>query len=301
MKKILGIFLIIVGIVVAIQSFNLGDRFSRSPFSWEAESKEIRDAESIPMDGIKKVEVTVQAASVNIIPQNRDDVKAELKGTSSKEDRLTVTKNGNVLNLDVRNQNSDWFNFFGSRSLTLNVYIPMTYEGDLSLEAAAGNISLKGPAAGSPFQLDEFDIDVTAGNIYLSHIQVNEFEHRGSAGQLEADYLNTRRADIKISTGKLTLNHFYGELNGKTSTGKIHVQIDQLDHPVTLKSSTGNISLDLPEDGSFNLEASVSMGDIDNDFPMTITRMDKRDLEGTAGDGTHSIDLHVSTGNINVY
>ncbi len=301
MKKIIGIFLIIAGIVIAVQSFNMGDLFTRSPFSWEADSKKIRDMESIPLDEIKKVEITVQAASINIIPQERDDVKAELKGTSSKDDRLTVTKNADVLTLDVRNQDNDWFNFFGSRSLTLNVYIPITYEGDLSLEATAGNISVKGPAAGIPFQLNEFDIDVTAGNIYLSHIQVNEFEHRGATSKLEADYLNTRRADIKITTGKLSLNHFYGELNGKTTTGKINVQIDQLDHPVTLKSTTGNISLDLPHDGSFTLEASVSMGDIDNEFPLTITRLDKRDLEGTAGDGKHSIDLHVSTGSINVY
>jgi DUF4097 and DUF4098 domain-containing protein YvlB len=131
-------------------------------------------------------------------------------------------------------------------------------------------------------------------------LDMEQAELRSSSGDERVEYVS---GDIKAraSSGDIWLDFqgLEGEVDAETSSGSITVL--NVSERTRLHSSSGNVEAELREDTSCDLSISTSSGDIDVDFPITVSgQMDEDRVEGTIGDGGPLIEIETSSGDVTV-
>lgn len=132
--------------------------------------------------------------------------------------------------------------------------------------------------------------------------------------------------DLETSNGAISVQGGVGKIRAKSSNGGIDITADKTlldahtsngrisfkgklgagDH--VLSTSNGSVSVKLPADAAFKLEARTSNGKISTDFtsdsetPGKKKKPSKSQLSGTFGDGptSASLDIHTSNGSIEI-
>jgi hypothetical protein len=79
-----------------------------------------------------------------------------------------------------------------------------------------------------------------------------------SAGKVDIDDVDGR-VSIKLSAGTITVTNVFGEIDASTSAGTINAELIDQPNRVSLRTSTGSISIAVPEEisGRFDLRTSI--------------------------------------------
>lgn len=285
LKRILIIFLIMIGLYLVISSG------IANFFSFGGNNSEIKVGKNI-----NTLEFDVSSARTNIIPENRDSVRAELSGKG----KVTLDKNGDSIKVEYKRGLFNGFNFF-NKTPKLNIYIPEDYKKEVDIGVSSGFVSLSGQSEKKPLELEKLKIDMSSGKVDLKNIVTEEFEHDGSSGMLDADTLIAGEGSIDMSSGKIKLRHYEGKLKGEVSSGQLDIQLDKLTDEVNLQASSGQIKLDLPDDANFTLNGKSSSGYIDCNLPLKNQITEKGEIKGVFGTGEHKIKVSVSSGHVKIH
>ncbi|CAM4118871.1 DUF4097 domain-containing protein [Mesobacillus thioparans] len=286
MKRILVIFLVITGAYICWNYMFDGDalNFSRA----EDSAKVTNDTEKITID--------VSSVETKIVPEARDDVRAELDGKGS----VKVKQQGDEIQVSVKRKGFFWFNWFGMDQTSLTVYIPDDYEKDMDIELGSGKIAFKGKSAQQPMKLRNLAIDVGSGSLTLENFDVENLEHQSSSGEVNMESIDAATGSFDVSSGSVQIKNYSGKLAGDVSSGELEIQMNQLTDDVSLNVSSGYIELDLPDDSDFTLNGKISSGDITSDFPLENKEESDNRLRGKHGNGKFEINADVSSGNIKI-
>ena len=107
---------------------------------------------------------------------------------------------------------------------------------------------------------------------------------------------------VRVDTvnGRIQADHLGGAAHLATVNGGIRAEFDRVTHQViSARSVNGSIELDLPADLGAKLNASVVNGKIDCEFPTEVKgRFVMKNLHGTVGDGTASVNAETVNGSI---
>jgi DUF4097 and DUF4098 domain-containing protein YvlB len=118
-------------------------------------------------------------------------------------------------------------------------------------------------------------------------------------GEVEATRLN---GDLDLSTVNGSVNFSTtGMARAATVNGSIRGAMGRADWSDTLDMNTvnGSITLTLPQSLNTDVRAATVNGDINSDFPMTVSgRISRRRLEGTIGGGGRVLALESVNGSI---
>jgi hypothetical protein len=203
-------------------------------------------------------------------------------------------------------------------------------------EVTTGNILAEGFK-----KLDDINLTTLSGNININDIAAREYDIHVGTGQLTADSLNGK-GRVKVSSGKTALTGISGDLEYKgtsgsavisgykgriscdISTGDIEVKGAQIAAGSTFYATSGSmlidalsidkegsysfmvsnweISLYLPQDAGFVMEAETADGYVKSDYlpegtSGSSTKLPKV-LKGTVGKGGPEIILHALSGKI---
>lgn len=259
MQKILIFVVILAGAFILLLTIP-----SLLPFGKEKEVEVTNQIELIEFD--------ISGISTVIIPENRNNVAAELDGKGDVE----LREDGDSITIEYKRNWYQQFSLFRNPKLT--VYIPEDYNRNIDLEVGSGNIDFKGQ---SNFQLNHLSMDVGSGNITI-------------------DSLKTKNSVMDVHSGNVDLKHHTGKVEADVSSGNLSVQMDELTDSVTLDVSSGHVNLDIPEDANFTLEGEVNSGFISNQFQLKDKVQDKSQLSGVYGTGEHAIRMDVSSGVIEI-
>ena len=210
-------------------------------------------------------------------------------GAVEVEDRVA----GNHVEVDVREPILHFSLGFDRRRIVLEVKVPagtdldaQTSDGSILLPALEGTIrartsdgSITLDRAKGTFQLSTSDGRITA---------------RGVDGALEA----------RASDGGLWIDGRFDRLRLSTSDGRIQAVVapgSKLETDWSLSTSDGTIVLRLPPDLAADLEAHVSDGHIDVDFPITTQgRFGRHDLRASLNGGGPLLSLRTTDGSIRI-
>ena len=254
LQRKLIIFIILIGAIVLLLNVP----------SWLSFGKQQKAQVSKNIDTIK---IDVSGISTTIIPEKRDNVEAKLDGQGS----VHVDQNGDSIEIDYERKWFNGFNFFNHPKLT--IYIPEDYNRDMEMEVGSGNIDFNG----QKLQLNELSLDVSSGNIQMSHVSAEN-------GLLD------------ISSGNINIKNYRGQLEADVSSGNLDIRMDQLTDSVKVDLSSGHVLLDLPDNANFTLNGEINSGAISNQFTLKDQQQNKHELKGTHGTGEHQLDLSVSSG-----
>jgi len=185
--------------------------------------------------------------------------------------QVTMLQESGVIRIVARriNPNNTWGN--SGASATLKV------PGGTSLElrSSNGGLTVTGPTS-----------DVTA-NTSNGKIQIE-----GSQGNLKLD---TSNSSIEVNaTSAVVAAH--------TSNGAIAFRGELAQGNHSFRTSNGRITLTLPSNASFNIDAETSNGKVTSDFAVTRTSASRdSELRGTiGGNPATSVELRTSNGGIEI-
>jgi DUF4097 and DUF4098 domain-containing protein YvlB len=136
----------------------------------------------------------------------------------------------------------------------------------------------------------DFEVQVPAGIEFNGQTVNGEMSAEGLKGDVRASTVN---GSVKVSTTGLA--------EASTVNGSLYVQMGRADWTNDLEFSTvnGGITLILPGQLNAELRANTVNGDIETDWPLTITgRFSQRRLRGTIGSGGRGLSLSTVNGEI---
>ena len=128
-----------------------------------------------------------------------------------------------------------------------------------------------------------------------------KFVGRTVNGDVEASELDAD-ADVSTVNGSVTVAT-RGFAEASTVNGDVTATVGRADWtgPANFKTVNGTVTLTLPADVNADVRASTVNGDIETDFPLTITgRFGPRRLNGTIGRGGRSLSLETVNGGIRI-
>jgi lia operon protein LiaG len=290
MKKVLIIFIILVGLYSLFNIVN--NSFDWVPFG------EKKENQATVTNQIEQIEIDVASLSTTIIPENRNSVKAELKGKG----QLIVDKNGDKIVVKVKRPWGSWFSLFNfSKNPRLTIYVPEDYDRNMNIDLGSGNLKFSGPSKQQPMKLDELIVDIGSGNLELRNLEVTQLKHDGSSGNVVIDSIKAKNGTFDVSSGNLVINHYQGAVKADLSSGNLDLQMDKLTDSIDIDVSSGNVHLDLPDNADFTLRGDVGSGKITSDFPLTSKNLNSKNIQGKHGSGKYPINLDVSSGTIKIY
>lgn len=289
MKKMAGLFFILMGVLVFLSSLansGVGRWLTLGNTATEAVSSK----------GIHRIEVRGQALDLRILPGDREEVSAVLRG--GRKDALSVSRSGDTVSISVGKQ---WFHWMFIRDgFQLDLHIPRDYTHSLVLDVDSGEIQFHGPTKNRPMVLKELEMDLDSGDVELSNLQAERIRHRSWSGNVNARHVSVKEGDWHLTSGNLRLRNYSGALGVEMTSGDLNVQMDRLSGPVEAMLTSGDLSLDLPRSAGFTLDAGVTSGDIHVDFPMRMVEKGERRVRGSHGSGEHPIRLRATSGDIRI-
>lgn len=260
-------------------------------------SMNIDDTKLLDATGVEQISTKISSGDINIISEDRADVKAVLSGyiKSSSEvmkPELIVDKSSNKLSINIKSQNIYWG--YVNIGLKLYIYIPSTYTKNLSLQTSSGDIKLN-----NEMNLSDLSCSLSSGDLTIKNVTCDKFSYKCSSGSLQADILNTKETILDSSSGDMNINSFTGDISGESSSGEISINYSSFNNNVTLKAHSGDIRLKLPKSSEFYIDANCSSGEVECDFPVTISGKKKDNtLTGTVKNDNNKLKLNTSSGDI---
>ncbi|MHB8540101.1 MAG: DUF4097 family beta strand repeat-containing protein [Candidatus Acidiferrales bacterium] len=125
---------------------------------------------------------------------------------------------------------------------------------------------------------------------------------RASTGSGDIILSQTGAGDVEASSGSGTveINGVKGAVRVGTGSGNIRAQGTPTGD-WRLHTGSGDLTVQLPQQTSFELYAHTSSGRIDSKFPITVQgTISSRDLHGKVGSGGPMVDLRTSSGTIHI-
>lgn len=136
----------------------------------------------------------------------------------------------------------------------------------------------------------DFEVRVPAGVVFNGKTVNGEMSAEGLKADVQASTVN---GSVRVTTAGLA--------EASTVNGSVYVEMGRADWPDELDFSTvnGRITLILPAKLDTEVRASTVNGDMESDFPMTVSgRFGPRRWRGTIGAGGRSLSLSTVNGEI---
>jgi lia operon protein LiaG len=239
----------------------------------------INDENVFLADGIGEIRIKTVSPDINVIPVEEGQIKAHLhgetvSGVSGQPVRLEAELRGNALVIEAKHKPNISIN---RSSVTLDVYVPSDFGGDMQLETISGRIDISG-------------------------FNLNMLTAKSISGAIEVSSMATTSISVGSTSGRVRLADFSGNLDFNLVSGSLDAGFNASGSDIRGKTVSGGVSLNLPSDASFELEADTVSGRIDCDFPITVTgSQPRRGLRGTVGSGGSSVDIKTVSGGINIH
>lgn len=225
--------------------------------------------------GIDTVDIEVPFSNINIIPESRDNVKIHYKG---------YVKANFIPQLKTRTSNDTLYIYLEQEAgkpyntkrvdLKLNIYIPKDYKKNMKIYTSFGHINV------SDLNISQLKLDSSYGHIEIKNLR----------GDVEAN----------TSYGDIIAKNYSGNITAITCFGDIILEYMDFDNNIIATTSFGNIKLILPKNSQFIIDAHCSLGDIDVDFPVTISKNEKNRIAGRVGNSRNNIKLEADSGDIKI-
>lgn len=257
----------------------------------------------------ERVELSVDNGDVDIRAAERGDiqVRAVVRGGSGSDYRVEVRESGDAVLIDSTRQ---CFFCWGSGDLHVEVLMPVgtaieadTINGDLTITNTESDVAAR-TTNGQIEIVDAQNITVrtTSGDIELHEIR-GEANIVTVSGEVQLEGSEVSNARVETTSGNVELDGVAGTVDVRTISGDIEIASSTSaelhlrttsgdiaysgalgDGTHAINTISGDVTLELPRDGNFQLDVSTISGDIDNAFAVQ-ENTDEGQSSATGTDG----------------
>ena len=275
-----------------------------------------------------RIELSAAASDVEIRPGSGSSIHVEAiqRGGSEGDYKVDVVPTGDTVRVTETSSNFFWF--FGSRSVRYRITVPSngqadihTASGEIDVEGLSGAVSLAS-VSGEVRAGDltgGLTVGTTSGEVQLHDI-AGKLDVESISGDVKLENGKIDGATVSTTSGEVQLDGVAGALKLTSVSGDIHVREardGRLDVSTTsgeiqyegnlarasantLDSISGDVHLRLPEGSGFRLDASTVSGDLSSEFELRDGETARRSLSGVAGDGSATLTIGTTSGDIDI-
>ncbi len=193
-------------------------------------------------------------------------------------------------------------------SISYEIVVPVNTEvvsrtgsGSQTVADVGATVSVKTGSGG--ITLADIGGSVTAssgsGTIKAERI-AGEFKAKAGSGSIRMTQVAPGNVDVTTGSGSSELKGVVGSLRVKAGSGRITVDGRQ-EGDWNIDTGSGSVSIDLPDDAAFDLDAETGSGGINVDHPVTVQgKISKRHLRGEVRGGGNSLRVETGSGGIRI-
>ncbi|HAG43724.1 MAG TPA: hypothetical protein DCL31_10825 [Clostridium sp.] len=259
---------------------------------------QFRTEKNLSIDNINNIDIDAALGSIKITSEDRKDVKLIFSYNENffknSVPTLNVNSYGTEAKIEIKYRSSLKKLNLGNSRISLEVYIPKSYNKSLSLDTKLGDINLNN------LDLDNLECSLSMGKSLVNDINCNYFKYDNSMGDLNGDKVYTKESEIELSMGSANIKNFRGNLKAENSMGEIDIEYDEFNNNVDLEASMGSIKLTLPKKSEFSLSAKTSMGSVSCDFPLNTSIHKGSEIDGNINNSNNRIIANSSMGSIDI-
>jgi lia operon protein LiaG len=148
--------------------------------------------------------------------------------------------------------------------------------GDLDLDTGSGGATIDGVRGG------KLTMDIGSGSLRGRAIEVSELTADVGSGGIRLAAVKTPRLHLETGSGGSDV-----ELLGPVDD-------------VSIEAGSGGVTLRLPATTGAAFDIETGSGGIDTDFEVKVSRLERRALRGTVGDGRSRIKIEAGSGTVRV-
>lgn len=181
--------------------------------------------------------------------------------------------------------------------------------GTVDAHSGSGGITVGRVAGAVTASTGSGSIDVAGGTSLDAHSGSGSIKATAIGGAVKAStgsggvritQAGKGNVDVSSSSGDVEVIGVDGAARVSASSGSIVLE-GRPAGPWTVNSSSGGVTLRIPPDSAFDLDARVSSGRIDSAHPVTMTgRIDKNRVQGKVRGGGPLVEVHTSSGGIRI-
>jgi lia operon protein LiaG len=241
------------------------------------EGNSIDEVKTFNIYQLKEIYIHSVSSDVSVFSTDEEDVKIHFYGRSALKSEKALPKlitnlEGSKLKIEIEYPKV-LFSWAAS-DILLDIYIPRDYR-------------------------DNVIIDAVSAEVDISNLDINNFQCKTVSGDLRIESLGSDNLTLKTTSGDVNLMDFTGNLKADSVSGDIDVRYRVFDNNIDVKTISGKVTIDLPQNAEFYLKTNTVSGEVVTKFPITIISFNKMNqLEGTVGTGDNSIIIDTVSGDI---
>jgi len=238
---------------------------------------------------------------------------------------ITISNENNVITIRARtNRQWLWNDTHTRMEAHYSVQVPKNFNADLHTGGGAIAVTemsgqLHANTAGGQLKFTRVhgptDAETSGGAVKLTdcegtlkiHSSGGKIESAGGKGSLDAQTAGGQIAvrdfagevDIESSGGQLNLSDIAGPLKASTAGGGINAVLSSVTD-VKLETNAGAITVAVPPQGGFSVDAQSSIGGVKSDLPVNAERNSRERLVGSLNGGGKELFLRTGAGSISI-
>lgn len=191
--------------------------------------REINDVRSFSQGNIKEIQILMENEAVHVIrTEAAGELKFHLYGKAKTDVKLIFENDNEKLVVNdnrglIRNLNK----------LSLDIYIPEGYNRNLSIKVTSGNVKIDSA------NLSRFLLSSSSGEIFINKIIAAELVLKSTSGVISVNECTSKDTKIEATSGKINISYSQFETVN-----------------VNIKTTSGNINVNLPGTAEFFLKSS---------------------------------------------
>lgn len=282
---------------LAPQVSNYLSKFEHSPFKFDLfnNNHTINDTESHNIESINKITVNSKITDVNILKSDTSELKAEFKGKYSSNDsnsiKLNITADNGELIIETQNATNNVY----SSDLTLNLYIPESYKGDISISSVSGDIKSE-----RVLELNSLRIETVSGDVKFNSISASTLTANLTSGDIEFNKLNTNTASLKTISGDIKVESYVVALTVDSSSGSIDMNLTEIKGASTINSVSGDVEIAIEVSNNLFLEGKTTSGSIEVSSDLNNPNIEKGDKLLKATFNSVENKLNITTASVDI-
>lgn len=262
------------------------------------------------------VNVQTSGGFVEIFGTDRNEVVAEMyvrqgrrylsaSDTDLSNFNITIEKTGDEVSV-IAEQKTRWgFSISNRPSVSFRVYVPYgsvasgrTSGGHVEAADLINGIDLR-TSGGNVTANDitgEITLRTSGGRIEIRDLS-GAIDARTSGGSIDAQHISGT-AELRTSGGNINLGNISAKLTAHTSGGGIRASLDRFDEDVNLRTSGGNIRIEIPDTENLDLELRGQRVNIE--LRNFTGEAERNNIKGYVGSGGSMLSARTSGGSVSV-
>ena len=261
----------------------------------------------IPGGRYTAAEIMTETGAVKAIPSADGVTRIELIG-NRKDLKFDADIHDEKLSITLVGRRSirSWFSFGSSPMFRMVIHLPKKLYESLLIRTENGSISAEKQLA------RQFAAHSDNGRITVRECAFRSAEAKTDNGRIEMDKMESdtlrcttdngriqlarvRSGQIWAETdnGRITMENIEGNTTGKTDNGRIELSVEQITHPIDLKTDNGSVTVTMMAIPS---DASISVRNVNGHVEI----FGERKKEAIFGDGRIPVKLESENGRVMV-